>query len=75
MFSSNSTFSFAGIGVIETQVAKAVVFGGNAKIEADRFRVADMQVAVRLGRKSRMHTAAIFVGFDVFCDACPDEVQ
>ena len=41
------------IGVVEAQVALTAEFLGDPEIEADRFGVADMEIAVRLGRKSR----------------------
>ena len=40
------------IGVVEAQMAPAAEFLGNAEIQADRFGVADMQIAVRLRRKA-----------------------
>ena len=41
------------IGVVEAQAAAPAELPRDAEIEADRFRVADMQVAVRLRRKPR----------------------
>ena len=43
------------IGVVEAQVAAAAELLGDAEIQADRFGVADMEVAVRLGRKAGDH--------------------
>jgi hypothetical protein len=40
------------VGVVVAQVAVAAEFLGNAEIEADRLGVADMEVAVRLRRKT-----------------------
>ena len=40
-----------GIGVVEAQIALAVVFAGDAEIQADRFRVADVEVAIGLRRE------------------------
>ena len=40
------------VGVVEAQVAAPAEFLRHAEIEADRFGVADMQIAVRLGRES-----------------------
>ncbi len=42
------------IRVVETQVAEPAVLGGQAEVEADGFGVADVEVAVRLGRESGM---------------------
>ena len=43
------------IGVVEAQMAAAAEFLRDAEIQADRLGVADMQIAVRLGRKPRHH--------------------
>ena len=47
------------VGVVEAQVAEAAELRGDAEIQADRLGVADVQVAVRLGRKPRVHAAAV----------------
>ena len=39
------------IGVVEAQIAVAAEFLRHAEVQADRFGVADMQIAVRLRRK------------------------
>jgi hypothetical protein len=44
-------FLLGGIGVVETQIALAGKFLRDAEIQADRFGVPDMQVAVRFRRK------------------------
>jgi len=41
------------IGVIEAQVAAAVVVARQTKIDVDRFGMADVQIAVGLGWKTR----------------------
>ena len=48
-----------GIGVIEAEVAQPAEFRRDAEVQADRLRVADVQVPVRFGRKPRVHTAAV----------------
>ena len=40
------------VGVVVAQIAMAAEFLRHAEIQADRFGVADMQIAVRLGRKT-----------------------
>ena len=40
------------IGVVEAQIAVAAELLRDAEIQADRLGVADMQIAVRLGRKA-----------------------
>jgi hypothetical protein len=60
------------IGVVEAQVAAALVVARQAEVQADRFGVADVQVAVRLRREAgdhRRHPGTVMgaggdVGFD-----------
>ena len=47
---------------------------GEAEIEVDGFGVADVQIAVRLRRKARMHAAAVFVGLQIVEDDLADEI-
>ncbi len=51
-----------GIGVVETQVAQAAVVARQAEVQADRFGVADVQVAIRLGREARDHGRQALTG-------------
>ena len=51
------------IGVVESQVANAargVI--RDTEIQADRFRMTDMEIAVRLGWKARHDSAAMLAG-------------
>jgi hypothetical protein len=64
----------AGIGIIESQIAEAPVFGGEAKTEADGLGMPNVQVAVRLRWKPRVHTTAVFVRLQVFGDDVSNEV-
>ena len=43
---------FRRVGIVETQIAMPAEFRGYAEIEADRFRVSDMQIAIGLGWKT-----------------------
>src|SRR5262249_43006813 len=64
-----------GIGVVESQVAAAAgVLSSEVEVEADRFGVPDVQVAVRLGRKSRDHAPVEAARRHVVGDDLPDEV-
>src|SRR5579872_3163071 len=58
-------FFFFRIRIVETEVAFASEFRGEAEIEVDRLGVADVQVTIRLGRESRVHTAAVFVRLQI----------
>jgi hypothetical protein len=48
-----------GVGVVEAEVALSAELLRDAEVEADGLGVADVQVAVRLGRKPRDDAAAI----------------
>lgn len=51
------------IGIVKSQVAKAAwSVIRYAEIQADRFRVPDMEIAVRLRWKTRDYSAAMFAG-------------
>ena len=63
-----------GIRVVEPQVELAAVFLREAEVQADALGVADVQIAVRLGRKPRMHAAAVLAGGAVGVDDLLDEV-
>ena len=61
------------VGVVETQIAASVEFGRDAEIQADRFGVSDMQVAVRLRRKPG-HDLIGASGLKVGRDDIADEI-
>ena len=61
------------IRVVEAKVAAAAILLRNAEIETDRFGVAQMQVAVRLGRETG-HRAGVFARGEIFFDDLADEV-
>ena len=50
---------FFRVGVIKTQVAHAAVVARQAKVQADAFGVADVQVAVGLGWKAQPHFGGV----------------
>ena len=66
---------FAGIGIVEAQVALAAVVLGQAEVQADALGMPNVQVAVRLGRKARMDAAGVFAGAEVVFDDLLDEIQ
>jgi hypothetical protein len=67
------------IGVVEAQVAAAGVVARQAEVQADRFRVADVQVAVRLRREAgndRRHAFAVVgAGRQVVVDDGAQEIR
>src|SRR6266404_6047090 len=63
-----------GIGVVEAQVADAAELAREAEVQADAFRVADVEVAVRLRREAR-HRARVLPGADVLGDDRANEVR
>src|SRR5262249_22206036 len=66
---------FRRVRVVEAQIARPGVLVCDAEIQADRLGVADMQVAVRLGRKPRRHPAVVLAAGDVFVYDRADEID
>ena len=63
------------IGIVEAQIRFAAELFGQAKVQADRFRVTDVQIAVRLRRKARVHAALVLVGLQIVKNDIADEVR
>ena len=63
-----------GIGVVEAQIRVSAEFVGQSEVEADRLGVADVQIAVGLGRKARLHPAVVFVGLQIVENDVADKV-
>src|SRR5690606_13831147 len=63
------------VGVVVPEVADAAVLDRDAKVQADAFRMTDVQIAVRLRRKPRDHTATPFARAVIFRDARPYEIK
>ncbi len=68
-------FFFCGVGVVETQVAGAIEFGGNTEIQANALGVSDMEVAVGFGGEAGDDAAIPFAGFEVGGDDFTDKVE
>jgi hypothetical protein len=51
-----------GIGIVEAQVALSVLLARDAEVQADRLGVADVQVAVGLGREARDDLGVALLG-------------
>src|SRR6185312_13832706 len=62
-----------GVGVVEAQAAMAAELRGNAEIERNRLGVADMKIAVGLGRKAR-HDALVLSGGKILRDDIAEEI-
>ena len=67
---------FGRVGVVHPQVAQAAEPLRRAEVDVDRFQVADVQVAVRLRRKTRVDalTGKPPAGRDVFFDEFVDKI-
>src|SRR5207253_10726277 len=63
------------IRVIEAQVGLAAKLVCQSEVQADGFGVSDMQVAVRLGRKTSLHPPAVLVGLQVFQNDVANEIR
>ena len=64
-----------GIGVVEAQVGLAAELRRQAEVQADRLGVADVQIAVRLRRKARVHAPLILVGLQVVQNDVANEIR
>src|ERR1041385_5644293 len=62
------------MGVVEAQIAQPAVLAREPEVDADGFRVPDVEVAVRLGGESRLHLAAEAPGAGVLVDDFLNEV-
>ena len=62
------------VGVIEAQVARTAVFGGESEIEDDRLGMPVMQVPIGLGRESGYDPAIVFLRAIVFGDHGTQEI-
>ncbi len=63
------------IGVIEAQVTGTPIFLRKSKIQADRFGVADMQIAVGLGREACLNAAIPLSTLHIIMDDLLNEVS
>ena len=64
-----------GIGVVEAQVGLAAELVGESEVEADGLGVADVEVAVGLGRKARLDDGvAVLFGAHVLGDLIAEKV-
>ncbi|OPZ12598.1 MAG: hypothetical protein BWZ10_02078 [candidate division BRC1 bacterium ADurb.BinA364] len=67
-------FFLGRIGVVEAQMAAAAEFARYAEVEADGLGMADVQIAIGLGREARDDLAAVFARFDILGDGGSDEI-
>ena len=66
---------FFGIGVVEAQIGFAAELVGEAEVDADGLGVADVEVAVGLGRKAGLDDGvAVLFGADILGDDVAEEV-
>ena len=64
-----------GVGVVEAQVAHAVVLLGDAEVHADSLDVSDMQIAVGLGRKTCLDASVVLTFCQVFLYDLLNEIE
>ena len=64
-----------GVGVVEAEVANAVVLLCDTEVHADGFGMSDMQVAVGLGREARLYSAVVLTLLQVFLHNLLNEIQ
>ena len=65
-----------GIGIIHTKIAQTAKFFSRAKVDADSFGMSDMQIAVRLRRKTGMypHTCKASAIRDILFDKLMNKI-
>ena len=63
------------VGIVEAQVALAVIFLCKAEVDADGLRVPDVQIAVGLRREAGMHARVEAAGGVVLIDAGAKEID
>src|SRR5580698_562689 len=68
-------FFLLGIGVVEAEIRMSAEFVGQAEVDADCLGMADVEIAVGLGREAGLHTAIVLVGLKVFENDVADEVR
>ena len=64
----------AGIGVVKPQKSLAVVLSSNAKVQANRFCVTDVQITVRLWWKPGDDITAMFAAGNIVTDDLANEI-
>ena len=64
-----------GIGVVEAQVGLAAEFRSQAKVQIGGLGVAEVQIAVGLGRKAGLHASGELVGLEVGNNDVADEIR
>src|ERR1051326_2796654 len=62
-----------GVGVIAAHISAPAVLLRDAEVETDRLRVADVEIAVRLGREAR-DDGAVLSSAEIFLDDLPNEI-
>src|SRR5699024_1524287 len=65
---------FYRVSVVETQVALAFIVLGDPEVQADRFRMANMQIAIRLRRETGVYCGVLTTG-QIFIDDLTDKVS
>ena len=63
-----------GVGIVKAQVADAAEFFRGGEVHGERLHMADMQIAVGLGRETGLDAAAVFALGQVRLDRFPDKV-
>ena len=63
-----------GVGIVETEVGLPAVFIGQPKIKANRFGVANVQIAIGFGWKARVNPARVFTAGEVIFNDLLDKI-
>ena len=64
-----------GIGVIEAQIGFAAELRRQSKVQADGLGVADVEIAIGLGRKAGVDASVVLVGLQIFEDDVANKIR
>ena len=66
---------FHWVGIVETQIARSSKLLRQAKIQADRFRMTNVEITIGLGRETRRNAPAILAVFQILFDDFSHEIR
>ena len=66
---------FLRISIVETNIAEATKFFGDIKIQTDRFRVADLEVAIGFRRETRLHAPVMLTSCNIGSHHLANEIS
>jgi hypothetical protein len=65
----------AGVGIVKAQITQAAVVSGDPEINAHGLGMADVEIAVGLGRKPCVNPAAVLAGPEIVLNDRTDKIE